>query len=151
MDEQTASSSNNSAETKGEEEEDADVVDEDEDEGDLGDMIGMRCRAPYGTEFGHKMPLQLHNAIILDVVDPSRSVGEMEVRVLYSNPMFQAMKPCQFYLEDRCSFDDTCRCVAGVRCSISVTRKVFSDSRTVRRSHWPTCWNTKVRILSEKC
>uniref|UniRef100_A0A914VF14 Zinc finger CCCH-type with G patch domain-containing protein n=1 Tax=Plectus sambesii TaxID=2011161 RepID=A0A914VF14_9BILA len=98
---------------------DEEAIDDDGQDIDLDDVIGMRCRAPYGTQFGHKLPLELHNAVILDVVDPSRPVEQMEVRVLYSNPMFLSMKPCQFFLEDRCSFETSCRFSHGEKVSLA--------------------------------
>ncbi|XP_048098211.1 zinc finger CCCH-type with G patch domain-containing protein [Alosa alosa] len=65
---------------------------------------GSKVRAPYRTSWG---TLEYHNAMVMDA-EPAEE-GEELVRVLYLHPTHRAMKPCPFYLEDKCRFPDNCR------------------------------------------
>lgn len=86
-----------------EEEEEDDDVDDDED-GDEDTLSGTKVRAPYRTTWG---TLEYHNAMVVGAEAPDGE--EAQVRVLYLYPTQKSMKPCPFYLEDKCRFQDNCR------------------------------------------
>ncbi|XP_062397891.1 zinc finger CCCH-type with G patch domain-containing protein [Sardina pilchardus] len=65
---------------------------------------GSKVRAPYRTSWG---TLEYHNAMVMGA-EPAEE-GEELVRVLYLHPTHRSMKPCPFYLEDKCRFPDNCR------------------------------------------
>lgn len=68
------------------------------------DLSGTKVRAPYRTTWG---TLEYHNAMVVGAEPPE---GEEEcVRVLYIYPTQRSMKPCPFYLEDKCRFPDNCK------------------------------------------
>lgn len=77
-------------------------ADEEEEEEDY--LSGSKVRAPYRTSWG---TLEYHNAMVVGAEPPEE--GEERVRVLYLQPTHRAMKPCPFYLEDKCRFPDNCR------------------------------------------
>lgn len=81
--------------------EEEDYEDEDEEEEVLS---GTKVRAPYRTAWG---TLEYHNAMVVGAEPPDGE--EAQVRVLYVYPTQKSMKPCPFYLEDKCRFPDTCR------------------------------------------
>lgn len=85
------------AEEQGEEEEE-----EEEEEEDV--LSGTKVRAPYRTKWG---TLEYHNAMVVGAEPPDGE--EAQVRVLYVYPTQKSMKPCPFYLEDKCRFPDNCR------------------------------------------
>lgn len=62
-------------------------------------LRGRRCRVPYRDEAGQ---LKMHSAMIADV--RSESLDVVEVDVLFTHPLTNAMKACSFYLEGRCKF-----------------------------------------------
>lgn len=66
---------------------------------------GSKIRAPYRTSWG---TLEYHNAMVVGA-ETTGEEGEERVRVLYLYPTHRAMKPCPFYLEDKCRFQDNCR------------------------------------------
>lgn len=79
--------------------------DEEEDEEEEEDALsGTKVRAPYRTKWG---TLEYHNAMVVGAEPPDGE--EAQVRVLYVYPTQKSMKPCPFYLEDKCRFDDNCR------------------------------------------
>lgn len=84
------------AEEQGEEEE------EEEEEEDV--LSGTKVRAPYRTKWG---TLEYHNAMVVGAEPPDGE--EAQVRVLYVYPTQKSIKPCPFYLEDKCRFPDNCR------------------------------------------
>ena len=47
-----------------------------------------------------------HNAVILcrEEVEPPSGDDDFEVHVLFTQPLYNAMKPCSFYLEGSCKF-----------------------------------------------
>uniref|UniRef100_A0A915A6L6 Zinc finger CCCH-type with G patch domain-containing protein n=2 Tax=Parascaris univalens TaxID=6257 RepID=A0A915A6L6_PARUN len=71
------------------------------------DLIGMNCRAPYSKIVDRAVVY--HDAIILDFVDTSVPLEQLKVRVLYSYPLEEAMRPCQYFLDDRCTYGEGCR------------------------------------------
>uniref|UniRef100_A0A0K0DAY6 Zinc finger CCCH-type with G patch domain-containing protein n=1 Tax=Angiostrongylus cantonensis TaxID=6313 RepID=A0A0K0DAY6_ANGCA len=78
----------------------------------------MRCMAPYPSV---NLPVSRHTAIILEVL-PMDSV-----RVLYSHPMLNSMRPCSHFLAGTCRFDEKCKFSHGEILSISD----LTDSLTV--------------------
>lgn len=80
-----------------EEENEEDVEAEDE-------LSGTKVRAPYRTSWG---TLEYHNAMVVGA-EPADG-EEAQVRVLYVYPTQKSMKPCPFYLEDKCRFQENCR------------------------------------------
>ncbi|XP_077409596.1 zinc finger CCCH-type with G patch domain-containing protein [Vanacampus margaritifer] len=76
-----------------------------EEEGEEEDTLsGTKVRAPYRTSWG---TLEYHNAMVVGAEEPDGE--EAQVRVLYIYPTQKSMKPCPFYLEDKCRFEDNCR------------------------------------------
>ncbi|XP_077371138.1 zinc finger CCCH-type with G patch domain-containing protein [Festucalex cinctus] len=76
-----------------------------EEEGEVEDTLsGTKVRAPYRTSWG---TLEYHNAMVVGAEEPDGD--EAQVRVLYIYPTQKSMKPCPFYLEDKCRFQDNCR------------------------------------------
>lgn len=78
---------------------------EDNDADDDGESLsGLKVRAPYRSSWG---TLEYHNAMVVGPEYSERS--EPHVRVLYVYPTNKSMKPCPFFLEDRCRFMEDCR------------------------------------------
>ncbi|XP_017266717.1 zinc finger CCCH-type with G patch domain-containing protein [Kryptolebias marmoratus] len=97
-----------------EEEEDEDEdVEEEEDT-----LSGTKVRAPYRTAWG---TLEYHNAMVVGAEPPDGE--EAQVRVLYVYPTQKSMKPCPFYLEDKCLFQDNCRFSHGEVVYVSELRE----------------------------
>ncbi|XP_028849913.1 zinc finger CCCH-type with G patch domain-containing protein-like [Denticeps clupeoides] len=69
-------------------------------------LSGTRVRAPYRTSWG---TLEYHNAMVVGTEPPDGDSVEAQVRVLYIHPTHRSMKPCPFFLEDKCRFMDNCR------------------------------------------
>lgn len=99
--ESSGSSSENRERDKVEEGEEEDG-EQDEEEDDA--LSGTKVRAPYRTKWG---TLEYHNAMVVGAEPPDGE--EAQVRVLYVYPTQKSMKPCPFYLEDKCRFLDNCR------------------------------------------
>lgn len=96
-----SSGSSSDAKERGREEEGSEE-EEEEDEEEL--LSGTKVRAPYRTSWG---TLEYHNAMLVGTEPPDGE--EAQVRVLYIYPTHKSMKPCPFYLEDKCLFQDNCR------------------------------------------
>lgn len=88
-----------SSDVKDDNEGEADEEDEEEE-----DLSGTKVRAPYRTTWG---TLEYHNAMVVGAEPPEGE--EPCVRVLYIYPTQKSMKPCPFYLEDKCRFPDNCK------------------------------------------
>ncbi|VDM57383.1 unnamed protein product [Angiostrongylus costaricensis] len=71
----------------------------------------MRCMAPYP---GVNLPVSHHTAIILEVLQMD------SVRVLYSHPMLNSMRPCSHFLAGTCRFDEKCKFSHGEIFSLTV-------------------------------
>ncbi|KAM9351112.1 zinc finger CCCH-type with G patch domain-containing protein [Symphorus nematophorus] len=92
---------------------------EEEDEEDEEDALsGTKVRAPYRTQWG---TLEYHNAMVVGAEPPDGE--EAQVRVLYVYPTQKSMKPCPFYLEDKCRFPDNCRFSHGEVVCVSELRE----------------------------
>ncbi|NWX52115.1 ZGPAT protein, partial [Steatornis caripensis] len=82
-----------------EEEEEYDREEEEEEE-----LSGMKVKAPYYSSWG---TLEYHNAMIVGTEDLED--GSAGVRVLYLYPTHKSLKPCPFFLDDKCRFKENCR------------------------------------------
>ncbi|XP_066834525.1 zinc finger CCCH-type with G patch domain-containing protein [Anser cygnoides] len=83
----------------GEEEEESDREEEEEEE-----LSGMKVKAPYYSSWG---TLEYHNAMIVGT--EYLEDGSAGVRVLYLYPTHKSLKPCPFFLDDKCRFKENCR------------------------------------------
>lgn len=81
-------------------------------------LSGTKVRAPYRTKWG---TLEYHNAMVVGTEPPDGE--EPQVRVLYVYPTQKSMKPCPFYLEDKCRFLDNCRFSHGEVVYVSELRQ----------------------------
>ncbi|NXJ08917.1 ZGPAT protein, partial [Odontophorus gujanensis] len=82
-----------------EEEEESDREEEEEEE-----LSGMKVKAPYYSSWG---TLEYHNAMIVGT--ECLEDGSAGVRVLYLYPTHKSLKPCPFFLDDKCRFKENCR------------------------------------------
>ncbi|XP_018936527.1 zinc finger CCCH-type with G patch domain-containing protein [Cyprinus carpio] len=87
------------------------------DEEEEVDLSGTKVCAPYRTSWG---TLEYHNAMVVCPEEPEGE--EARVRVLYLHPTNKSMKPCGFYLEDKCRFMDNCRYSHGEVVCVSELR-----------------------------
>ena len=83
---------------------DVEGEEEEQEEEEEDTLSGTKVRAPYRTSWG---TLEYHNAMVVGTEPPDGE--EAQVRVLYVYPTQKSMKPCPFYLEDKCRFLDNCR------------------------------------------
>ncbi|XP_010174716.1 zinc finger CCCH-type with G patch domain-containing protein isoform X2 [Antrostomus carolinensis] len=86
-------------ESKYSEEEESSDREEEEEE-----LSGMKVKAPYYSTWG---TLEYHNAMIVGTEELED--GSAGVRVLYLYPTHKALKPCPFFLDDKCRFKENCR------------------------------------------
>lgn len=82
-----------------EEEKESDREEEEED-----GLSGMKVKAPYYSSWG---TLEYHNAMIVGTEELED--GSAGVRVLYLYPTHKSLKPCPFFLDDKCRFKENCR------------------------------------------
>ncbi|NWR64714.1 ZGPAT protein, partial [Bucorvus abyssinicus] len=80
-------------------EEESDREEEEEEE-----LSGMKVKAPYYSSWG---TLEYHNAMIVGTEDLAD--GSAGVRVLYLYPTHKSLKPCPFFLDNKCRFKENCR------------------------------------------
>ncbi|XP_059188287.1 zinc finger CCCH-type with G patch domain-containing protein [Centropristis striata] len=95
---------------------------EEEEEEEEDALSGTKVRAPYRTTWG---TLEYHNAMVVGG-EPSDG-DEAQVRVLYIYPTQKSMKPCPFYLEDKCRFLDNCRFSHGEVVYVSELREFLES------------------------
>ncbi|XP_056457615.1 zinc finger CCCH-type with G patch domain-containing protein [Gadus chalcogrammus] len=76
----------------------------DEEDGAADTLSGTKVQAPYRTTWG---TLEYHNAMVVGREAPDGD--EAQVRVLYVYPTHKSLKPCPFFLEDKCRFETNCR------------------------------------------
>lgn len=74
---------------------------EDDDEGE---WSGRKVNAPFYSPWG---TLEYHNAMIVGA--EAAGDGPAAVRVLYLYPTHKSLKPCPFFLEGKCRFQEQCR------------------------------------------
>ncbi|PNF16311.1 hypothetical protein B7P43_G10830 [Cryptotermes secundus] len=76
---------------------------------DLDALQGMKCQAPHKCRWGD---VTYHNALVCgaELTSSVRSMDQIQVRVMFTNPVQQDMLPCPYYLEGACRFsDEQCR------------------------------------------
>lgn len=76
---------------------------------DLDALQGMKCQAPHKCQWGD---VTYHNALVCSVELASNihRMDQIQVRVMFTNPIQQDMLPCPYYLEGACRFsDEQCR------------------------------------------
>lgn len=78
--------------------------DEGEDEEGGEALSGRKVNAPYYSAWG---TLEYHNAMIVGTEEADD--GSPGVRVLYLYPTHKSLKPCPFFLEGKCRFQENCR------------------------------------------
>ncbi|XP_054465548.1 zinc finger CCCH-type with G patch domain-containing protein [Anoplopoma fimbria] len=102
------------------EEEDGVEYDEEEEEAEEEEdaLSGTKVRAPYRTTWG---TLEYHNAMVVGA-EPSDG-EEAQVRVLYVCPTQKSMKPCPYFLDDKCRFLENCRFSHGEVVHVSELRE----------------------------
>ncbi|XP_061486926.1 zinc finger CCCH-type with G patch domain-containing protein [Rhineura floridana] len=100
-------------EREGEAEEEEEVEEEEVEE----EASGMKVKAPYYSSWG---TLEYHNAMI--VGSESLEDGSPGVRVLYLYPTHKSLKPCPFFLDDKCRFKENCRFSHGQVVSVEELR-----------------------------
>uniref|UniRef100_A0A7N5KQL9 Zinc finger CCCH-type with G patch domain-containing protein n=1 Tax=Ailuropoda melanoleuca TaxID=9646 RepID=A0A7N5KQL9_AILME len=100
----------------GQEEEEDEDEDEDEEE-----WSGRKVNAPYYSSWG---TLEYHNAMIVGTEEAED--GSTGVRVLYLCPTHKSLKPCPFFLEGKCRFQENCRFSHGQVVSVDELRP-FQD------------------------
>ncbi|NXM74232.1 ZGPAT protein, partial [Serilophus lunatus] len=75
-----------------------------EEEEEEEELSGMKVKAPYYSSWG---TLEYHNAMIVGTEELED--GSAGVRVLYLYPTHKSLKPCPFFLDDKCRFQENCR------------------------------------------
>lgn len=78
--------------------------DDGEDEEGGAALSGRKVNAPYYSAWG---TLEYHNAMIVGTEEADD--GSPGVRVLYLYPTHKSLKPCSFFLEGKCRFQENCR------------------------------------------
>ncbi|KFV01358.1 Zinc finger CCCH-type with G patch domain-containing protein, partial [Tauraco erythrolophus] len=108
---ESPSANNNERSSKGDEETDdqneakhSEEEEESDREEEEEELSGMKVKAPYYSSWG---TLEYHNAMIVGTEDLAD--GSAGVRVLYLYPTHKALKPCPFFLDDKCRFKENCR------------------------------------------
>ncbi|XP_056405332.1 zinc finger CCCH-type with G patch domain-containing protein [Hyla sarda] len=87
---------------------------EEEEEEEEEEVSGMKVKAPYYSTWG---TLEYHNAMV--VGSEQMEDGGSGVRVLYLYPTHKAMKPCPYFLDGKCRFNENCRFSHGQVVSIN--------------------------------
>ncbi|XP_066480114.1 zinc finger CCCH-type with G patch domain-containing protein [Tiliqua scincoides] len=95
---------------------DGEKLDEDCEEEEE-EASGMKVKAPYYSSWG---TLEYHNAMI--VGSECLEDGSPGVRVLYLYPTHKSLKPCPFFLDDKCRFKENCRFSHGQVVSVEELR-----------------------------
>ncbi|KAB0381815.1 hypothetical protein FD755_003732 [Muntiacus reevesi] len=95
--------------------------DEGEDEEGGAALSGRKVNAPYHSAWG---TLEYHNAMIVGTEEADD--GSPGVRVLYLYPTHKSLKPCPFFLEGKCRFQENCRFSHGQVVSVDELRP-FQD------------------------
>lgn len=105
----------------GPEEEEEEEGGEDSEEEEEEELSGRKVNAPYYSSWG---TLEYHNAMIVGTEEASD--GSAGVRVLYLYPTHKSLKPCPFFLEGKCRFQENCRFSHGQVVSMDELRP-FQD------------------------
>lgn len=101
----------------------------------LQSMEGKKCRAPFTRQWGEKA---YHNALIFSTDMEEQVVEDLEnvqVKVMFCNPLCDEMKPCPFFLDGHCKFDtEKCRFSHGYSVKYSDLEEYFlPDYSNVQR------------------
>ncbi|KAF1390832.1 hypothetical protein PFLUV_G00062130 [Perca fluviatilis] len=115
---ESSGSSSDTRERDNEEEGGIENGEQEEAEEEEDALSGTKVRAPYRTTWG---TLEYHNAMVVGAEPPDGE--EAQVRVFYVYPTQKSMKPCPFYLEDKCRFPDNCRFSHGEVVYVSELRE----------------------------
>ncbi|XP_032376741.1 zinc finger CCCH-type with G patch domain-containing protein [Etheostoma spectabile] len=115
---ESSGSSSDTRERDNEEEAEIENGEEEEVEEEEDALSGTKVKAPYRTTWG---TLEYHNAMVVGA-EPQDG-EEAQVRVFYVYPTQKSMKPCPFYLEDKCRFPDNCRFSHGEVVYVSELRE----------------------------
>ncbi|NWR79965.1 ZGPAT protein, partial [Centropus unirufus] len=102
--EEKPSGNNNEMSERGEESDDKNESKYSEEEEEEEELSGMKVKAPYYSSWG---TLEYHNAMIVGTEELED--GSAGVRVLYLYPTHKSLKPCPFFLDDKCRFKENCR------------------------------------------
>lgn len=113
---------------------------------------GSKVQAPYRTSWG---TLEYHNAMVVGAESPQD--GEERVRVLYIHPTNRAMKPCPYYLEDKCRFRENCKFSHGEVVDVAELRdfleadlsKLMEGSACLARHHDGVFYPAKISDLKD--
>ncbi|NXI56329.1 ZGPAT protein, partial [Chloroceryle aenea] len=97
-------SSQSDGETGGKNEAKCSEEESDREEEEEEELSGMKVKAPYYSSWG---TLEYHNAMIVGTEELED--GSPGVRVLYLYPTHKSLKPCPFFLDDKCRFKENCR------------------------------------------
>lgn len=78
---------------------------------ELETIVGKKCSAPYTFAWGAR---SYHNALVCGVetanVQQIHRMDDIQVTVLFTNPIHRNMVPCPFYLDGNCRFElNKCR------------------------------------------
>ncbi|KAJ1076728.1 hypothetical protein K5549_010046 [Capra hircus] len=95
--------------------------DDGEDEEGGAALSGRKVNAPYYSAWG---TLEYHNAMVVGTEEADD--GSPGVRVLYLYPTHKSLKPCPFFLEGKCRFQENCRFSHGQVVSVDELRP-FQD------------------------
>ncbi|XP_035213991.1 zinc finger CCCH-type with G patch domain-containing protein-like [Stegodyphus dumicola] len=101
----------------------------------LSSMEGSKCRAPFIRQWGEKA---YHNAIILSTDLEEQDLDDLanvQVKVMFCNPLCDEMKPCPYFLDGHCKFDqEKCRYSHGYGVKYSELEEyVLPDYSNVQR------------------
>ncbi|XP_004430240.1 PREDICTED: zinc finger CCCH-type with G patch domain-containing protein [Ceratotherium simum simum] len=88
---------------------------------EAGGLSGRKVSAPYRSPWG---TLEYHHAMVVGA--EAAAGGGAGVRVLYLYPTHRALKPCPFFLEGKCRFQESCRFSHGQVVSVDELRP-FQD------------------------
>ncbi|XP_044729300.1 zinc finger CCCH-type with G patch domain-containing protein [Chrysoperla carnea] len=85
---------------------------------DFKSLENMKCQAPYNHQLSG---VSYHNALVCGVVsDEEQSFEDIMVRIMFTNPIYQEMLPCPYFLEGECKFsDEKCRFSHGELVSLA--------------------------------
>lgn len=78
---------------------------------ELDTIVGKKCSAPYTFAWGAR---SYHNALICGIetanIQQIHRMDDIQVIVLFTNPIHRNMIPCPFYLDGNCRFElNKCR------------------------------------------
>ena len=69
----------------------------------LDNLKNSKCRAPFIDQNGQ---IAFYNAIIMDVDQNCCKSQDNTVKVLFCNPISESMRPCNYFLNGNCKFED---------------------------------------------